>query len=305
MTRGMGQAFQSAGSAARQLAALAKKLATRLATRPAVTKVKKLAAFPTGGVTPAREQNRAGFTVTRAMAYPMVANPLPSRSRRAANPSTILLACAAIILVGTIGASRIGAGDTPGGTGTKNGGNPVSQDKTRIATFAGGCFWCMEPPFDKVDGVLSTISGYTGGRTVNPTYEEVSSGTTGHAESLQVTYDPSRVTYEKLLEVYWHNIDPLARDRQFCDVGEQYRSAIFYHDEEQKRLAEASKQELEKSGRFKQPIATQIVAATTFYPAEEYHQDYYKKNPIRYKFYRFNCGRDQRLQELWGTSEHP
>ncbi len=174
------------------------------------------------------------------------------------------------------------------------------NETTKIATFAGGCFWCMEPPFDKLDGVISTVSGYTGGRTVDPTYEEVSSGTTGHAESLQVTYDPSKLGYEKLLDVFWHNIDPLARDRQFCDIGEQYRSAIFYHNDEQKRLAQASKGALEQSGRFKQPIATQIVAAGPFYPAEEYHQDYYKKNPIRYKFYRYNCGRDQRLKELWG-----
>jgi len=169
----------------------------------------------------------------------------------------------------------------------------------KIATFAGGCFWCMEPPFDKLEGVLATTSGYTGGRTVNPTYEEVSSGTTGHAEALQVTYDPSKVSYEKLLDVFWHNIDPEARDRQFCDVGEQYRSAIFFHDEEQKQKALASKKEIEASGRLKHSIATQIVPASTFYPAEEYHQDYYRKNPIRYKFYRFNCGRDQRLKELW------
>jgi methionine-S-sulfoxide reductase len=136
------------------------------------------------------------------------------------------------------------------------------NETTKIATFAGGCFWCMEPPFDKLDGVISTVSGYTGGRTVDPTYEEVSSGTTGHAESLQVTYDPSKIGYEKLLDVFWHNIDPLARDRQFCDIGEQYRSAIFYHDEEQKRLAEASKRALEQSGRLMQPIATQICRTT-------------------------------------------
>jgi peptide-methionine (S)-S-oxide reductase len=174
------------------------------------------------------------------------------------------------------------------------------NERMKIATFAGGCFWCMEPPFDELDGVISTVSGYTGGRTVDPTYEEVSSGSTGHAESLQVTYDPSKIAYENLLNVFWHNIDPLASDRQFCDIGEQYRSAIFYHDDEQKRLAEASKRALEQSGRFKQPIATQVVAALPFYPAEEYHQDYYKKNPIRYKFYRYSCGRDQRLEELWG-----
>jgi peptide-methionine (S)-S-oxide reductase len=183
----------------------------------------------------------------------------------------------------------------------KGAGGSTLNGKLKIATFAGGCFWCMEPPFDKVEGVTATTSGYTGGHTVNPTYEQVSSGFTGHAESIQIAYDPAKVSYEKLLDVYWHNIDPLARNRQFCDAGEQYRSAIFYHDEEQKRLAEASKQALEKSGRFKQPIATQIVPAGPFYPAEEYHQDYYKKNPIRYKFYRYNCGRDQRLEELWGA----
>jgi len=175
--------------------------------------------------------------------------------------------------------------------------------KYETATFAGGCFWCMEPPFDKVEGVISTTSGYTGGSTVNPTYEQVSSGTTGHAETLQVLFDPAKVSYRKLLDVYWHNVDPLAKDRQFCDVGNQYRSAIFYHNEEQKRLAEESKKQLESSGRFPQPIVTEIVPATAFYPAEDYHQDYYKKNPVRYNFYRFSCGRDQRLKELWGTSE--
>jgi peptide-methionine (S)-S-oxide reductase len=177
----------------------------------------------------------------------------------------------------------------------------VRDPSQKIATFAGGCFWCMEPPFDKVQGVLSTTSGYTGGHQVKPTYEEVSSGTTGHAESVQIVYDPSKVSYEKLLEVFWHNIDPEAKDRQFCDVGQQYRSAIFYHDEDQRQKALASKQELEASGLLKSPVATQIVPATTFYPAEEYHQDYYLKNPIRYKFYRFNCGRDQRLKEIWGS----
>jgi peptide-methionine (S)-S-oxide reductase len=176
-------------------------------------------------------------------------------------------------------------------------------EKYETATFAGGCFWCMEPPFDKIQGVISTTSGYTGGSTVNPTYEQVSSGTTGHAETLQVLFDPAKVSYRKLLDVYWHNIDPLAKDRQFCDVGNQYRSAIFYHNEEQKKLAEESKKELESSGRFKQPIATEIVQATAFYPAEDYHQEYYKKNPVRYKFYRFSCGRDQRLKELWGSAE--
>jgi peptide-methionine (S)-S-oxide reductase len=170
------------------------------------------------------------------------------------------------------------------------------------ATFAGGCFWCMEHPFDKLAGVISVISGYTGGHKKNPTYEEVSSGTTGHTESVQILYDPAKITYAKLLDVFWHNIDPTVQDRQFCDAGTQYRSAIFYHNGEQKRLAEESKKALEKSGRFKGPIYTEIVPASQFYPAEEYHQKYYKKNPIRYEFYRYNCGRDQRLKELWGLN---
>lgn len=172
------------------------------------------------------------------------------------------------------------------------------------ATFAGGCFWCMEPPFDKLDGVIATVSGYTGGHTRNPTYEEVSAGRTGHAESVEITYDPSRISYTKLLEVYWHNIDPTTPNRQFCDVGSQYRSAIFYHDAEQQRLAEQSKAALAKSKPFPQPIVTEIVAAGEFTPAEAYHQDYYLKNPLRYKFYRYNCGRDQRLEELWGKAAH-
>jgi len=171
-----------------------------------------------------------------------------------------------------------------------------------VATFAGGCFWCMEPPYDELDGVISTTSGYTGGRKQNPTYEEVSTDTTGHTEAVQVVYDPKRISYARLLEVFWRNIDPLTANAQFCDHGTQYRSGIFYHDAEQRRLAEDSKRALEASGRFKGPIVTEIVAAGTFYPAEEYHQDYYKKNPIRYKFYRAGCGRDQRLAELWGES---
>jgi len=169
-----------------------------------------------------------------------------------------------------------------------------------IATFAGGCFWCMEPPFDATEGVVSTTVGYTGGQVPDPTYEQVSSGGTGHFEALQVVFDPARVTYRQLLEIFWHNIDPQARDRQFCDVGEQYRSAIFYHSEEQKRLAGESKAALENSDRFREPLATEILPASTFYPAEEYHQDYYRKNPVRYKMYRFSCSRDKRLKEIWG-----
>ncbi len=170
------------------------------------------------------------------------------------------------------------------------------------ATFAGGCFWCMEAPFDKLPGVIATISGYTGGFKKNPSYEEVSAGTTGHAEAVQVTYDSTKISYLQLLQVFWRNIDPLAANRQFCDGGTQYRSGIFYHNERQRRLAEASKQELVQSGRFKQSIVTEIVTAAEFYPAEEYHQDFYKKNPLRYQAYRTGCGRDRRLQELWGAS---
>ena len=176
---------------------------------------------------------------------------------------------------------------------------PGSAQTTAKATFAGGCFWCMEPPFDELDGVISTTSGYTGGKTKNPTYEQVSTGTTGHAEALQVIYDPKKITYEKLLEVFWRNIDPFAAAGQFCDIGSQYRSAIFYHDATQKSAAEKSKKAVQ--ARFKQPVATEITAATVFYPAEEYHQDYYKKNPVRYKLYSHGCGRAQRLEEVWGA----
>ena len=172
---------------------------------------------------------------------------------------------------------------------------------TATAIFAGGCFWCVEADFDKVDGVISTTSGYIGGRTPKPSYEEVSRGGTGHAEAVEIVYDPAKVSYQKLLDVFWHNIDPLAKNWQFCDHGDQYRSAIFTRDEEQRRLAEASKAAVAK--RFKQPIETEIVAAGPFYKAEDYHQDYYLKNPLRYRFYRFNCGRDARLEELWGKKE--
>jgi len=168
------------------------------------------------------------------------------------------------------------------------------------ATFAGGCFWCMEHPFDELPGVVSVTSGYTGGQKKNPTYEEVSAGGTGHAESVQVLYDPAKISYDRLLERYWHNIDPTSKDRQFCDAGHQYRSAIFYQNEEQHRLALQSKKSLEQTKPFAAPIVTEIVAAGVFYPAEEYHQHYYKKNPLRYKYYRASCGRDKRLKELWG-----
>lgn len=177
---------------------------------------------------------------------------------------------------------------------------PPTTSSSAKATFAGGCFWCVESDFDKVPGVISTTSGYIGGKTINPSYEQVSSHTTGHAEAVEIVYDPSKVTYEKLLEHYWHSIDPTTKDQQFCDRGSPYRTAIFAHNEAQLKSALASKTALEKSKPFKEPIVTEIVLAGSFYPAEEYHQDYYKKNPVRYKFYRTSCRRDARLQEIWG-----
>ncbi len=177
--------------------------------------------------------------------------------------------------------------------------NPPAKGLDR-ATFAGGCFWCMEHPFDELNGVISVTSGYTGGSAPDPTYEEVSSGTTGHVEAVEVVFDPRKVTYRKLLDVFWHNVDPTAADRQFCDVGTQYRSTVFYHDENQKRLAEESKAALERSRKLPGPIVTQILPAKAFYEAEEYHQHFYRKNPLRYRFYRLGCGRDERLRELWG-----
>ncbi len=171
------------------------------------------------------------------------------------------------------------------------------------AIFAGGCFWCMEPPFDKLDGVVSTTSGYIGGQKPNPTYKEVSGGRTGHTEAVQIVYDPNRISYAKLLDVFWRNIDPTTVDGQFCDWGSQYRSEIFYKSAEQQRLAEKSKSALEKTKPFKGPVVTAISKASVFYPAEDYHQDYYLKNPARYKFYRYGCGRDKRLKELWGNGD--
>lgn len=180
----------------------------------------------------------------------------------------------------------------------------VSADDAELqrATFAGGCFWCMEPPFDEVDGVIETISGFSGGHVENPSYEQVVRGGTGHLEVVQVTYDPDRVEYQTLLEIYWRNVDPLDGDGQFCDRGESYRPAIFVHDEEQARLARASLERLESSGRFEEPIAVTIEPFEAFYPAEDYHQNYYLENPARYKYYRWRCGRDERLESLWGAS---
>ncbi|MBI5327427.1 MAG: peptide-methionine (S)-S-oxide reductase MsrA [Deltaproteobacteria bacterium] len=172
--------------------------------------------------------------------------------------------------------------------------------KLEKATFAGGCFWCMEPPFASLKGVMSIAVGYTGGHDKNPTYEEVSSGVTGHTEAIEILYDTAQVTYSELLDVFWRNIDPTTANQQFVDIGAQYRTAIFYHSEEQRRLAEKSKTKLEKSGKFDKPIVTEIKPATTFYKAEDYHQKYYEKNPIRYKFYRYNSGRDRYLEKIWG-----
>jgi peptide-methionine (S)-S-oxide reductase len=168
------------------------------------------------------------------------------------------------------------------------------------AIFAGGCFWCVESDFDKVPGVLSTTSGYTGGRTLNPTYKQVSSNSTGHAEVVEIVFDPAKVSYAQLVEHFWRTIDPTTKDQQFCDRGTPYRSAIFAVNAEQLKVAQASKAALEKSKPFKEPVVTEVLLASTFYPAEDYHQDYYKKNPVRYKYYRTSCGRDARLQQLWG-----
>ncbi len=180
---------------------------------------------------------------------------------------------------------------------------PATPAVTAKAIFAGGCFWCMELPFDVIDGVLSTTSGYIGGKQRNPTYKEISAGNTGHTEAVEIVYDPKKVSYDKLLEIFWRNIDPTVKDQQFCDVGSQYRSGIFVLDAAQKAAAEASKAALEKNKSFKEKIVTEITTATVFYPAEDYHQDYYQKNPIRYQYYRSGCGRDARLKQLWGDTK--
>ncbi|MGI8672292.1 MAG: peptide-methionine (S)-S-oxide reductase MsrA [Luteitalea sp.] len=185
----------------------------------------------------------------------------------------------------------LGAGPTAGQPAPTGG-------PTATATFAGGCFWCMEPPFDELDGVISTTSGYTGGSTKNPTYEQVSAGRTGRTEAIQIVYDPSKVAYAKLLEVFWRNVDAVDGDGQFCDRGPQYRPGIFHHSADQQKAAEASRERI--AAQLAKPIPVEIAAATEFYKAEGYHQDYYKKNPVRYKFYKWNCGREQRLSALWG-----
>ena len=176
----------------------------------------------------------------------------------------------------------------------------ATTEQQETAIFAGGCFWCMEPPFDKLDGVISTTSGYTAGHKKNPTYSEVSAGATGHTEAIQIVFDPKKISYAELLKVYWKNIDPVAVNRQFCDAGSQYRSGIYYLSETQESAAKQSLQELKNNKPFEETIATEILPASIFYPAEDYHQDYYQKNPLRYKYYRYSCGRNQRLSELWG-----
>jgi peptide-methionine (S)-S-oxide reductase len=201
-----------------------------------------------------------------------------------------------ILLALAIGISVVGLlGSAEGGLGADRG----EDGRFSKATFAGGCFWCMQHLFDRVEGVVSTTVGYTGGEKEDPIYEEVCAGGTGHVEAIEVVYDPGKVRYAELLDIFWHNIDPTVKDRQFCDYGTQYRTAIFYHDEEQRTLAERSKAQLVESRRF-DAVFTEIIPASRFYPAEEYHQGYYKKNPVRYQLYRLGCGRDRRLHELWG-----
>lgn len=204
------------------------------------------------------------------------------------------LGAAALLALTALGATQLSA-QTPAAASTT-----ATAGTTAKAIFAGGCFWCVESDFDKIPGVISTTSGYSGGKTANPTYEEVSSHMTGHAEVVQVVYDPSKVSYQRLVEYFWHTIDPTVKDRQFCDVGTPYRTAIFALDAEQLKIAQASRSALEKSKPFKESIVTQIAMADDFYPAEAYHQDYYQRNPVRYKYYRYSCGREARLQQLWG-----
>ncbi len=196
-----------------------------------------------------------------------------------------------ILPAGLLGAALLGCGPAAG----------APPARTAMAVFAGGCFWCLEADMEKLPAVIAAESGYTGGHTANPTYEQVSAGVTGHAEAVRVTYDPSKISYAKLLDYFWRHIDPTVKDRQFCDVGSQYRSAIYYREEAERQAAEASRDALLMSGKF-QHIHTEITAATTFYPAEKYHQDYYKKNPIRYQYYRTTCGRDARVAAVWGRN---
>ena len=208
-----------------------------------------------------------------------------------------------LLAIATLGGALYMAG-VRAQNSTASGDNQNSMEGLARATFAGGCFWCMEGPFDELEGVKSTTSGYTGGQTENPTYKQVSAGGTGHTEAVQIIYDPTEISYEELLEVFWVNHDPTEADGQFCDKGNQYRPGVFFHDEEQKLAAEASRKEIENTKTFDEPVVTEITKADTFYPAEDYHQDYYTRNPLRYRMYRLGCGRDRRLEKLWGASSH-
>lgn len=205
---------------------------------------------------------------------------------------TVLLRMTTVLWIMTMLSPQVGAQQS------------TEEGEMAIATFAGGCFWCMEPPFQRLDGVEDVIAGYTGGSTVNPSYREVTSGNTGHRESAQIVYDPEKISYAELLEVFWRNIDPTDSWGQFADRGSHYRTAIFYHDEQQRQLAEQSKRELEDSGKFDDPIVTEILEAGPFYPAEDYHQDYYKKNPLHYMMYKRGSGREGFLEETWGDEEN-
>jgi peptide-methionine (S)-S-oxide reductase len=211
---------------------------------------------------------------------------------------------AGLILVPLLGLVLLVSGlfGTPHSRDARAAAAPVPTAGQQVATFAGGCFWSMQKAFDGVTGIVSTTAGYSGGTKADPSYENVETGNTGHAESVQLIYDPARISYERVLDIYWHHIDPLTPNAAFCDHGPQYRSIIFYGDAEQQRLAESSKRALDQSHRFRTPIVTAIQPATKFYPAEEYHQMFYKKNPARYAAYRIGCGRDERIRELWGES---
>ncbi|MGC1306111.1 MAG: peptide-methionine (S)-S-oxide reductase MsrA [Phormidesmis sp.] len=222
--------------------------------------------------------------------------------------TSVLIGFSVLLLgLGTVGCSMTPGADSTSEAASESGGTAVSastaaaadQSNLKTAVFAGGCFWCMEKPFDKLPGVATTTSGYTGGTVENPTYNQVSAGGTGHYEAMEVRYDPERVSYETLLETFWYNVDPVDGRGQFCDKGDQYRSAVFYETPEQRAVAEASKAAIAQ--RLDQPIATEILPASTFYDAEGYHQNYYKTHPVRYEVYRFGCGRDQRLSDLWGA----
>lgn len=218
---------------------------------------------------------------------------MPAPARPVRPPARWLLAVAFTAGIGAATAQEPSPSGKPPAVGTA------------IATFAGGCFWCVEEAFEKVPGVVAAVSGYTGGHVPNPNYQQVSHEDTGHAEAVRVTYDPTTVSYQQLVDWFWRNIDPTQADGQFCDLGSSYRSAIFVHDDAQRKVAEAAKQALQASGRFKRPIVTEIAAAGPFYAAEDYHQGYYKKNPYRYRFYKFNCGRAQRLEQIWGKASPP